>query len=210
MGQRLTMIKRQRGLRKSNDPEAPLSLQEERFCAEYIYDCNGRRSVYAAGIKAKNDNVAGVRAHTLLQQPNVQKEIKRLQSDLSAVSGITRLKVLDEHAKIAFSNIAAYHNTWIERKLFDKLTQREKDCIQEIDTQTRTMPFGENGEEMTIEFIKVKLYDKQRALDSITKLLGFDEAQKVDITSGGLPLAPAQIAIFNSAPPLSFREEDVK
>jgi hypothetical protein len=38
---------------------------------------------------------------------------------------------------------------------------------------------------MQVEFVKIKLYDKQKALDSISKMLGYDSASKIDLSSMG-------------------------
>ena len=89
---------------------------------------------------------------------------------------------MDEHIKLAFSSIAHLHNTWIDRKDFENLTEDEKACIAEISTQVRKQKVGE--ELIDIEFVKIKLYDKQKALDSISKMAGFDAPTKLEIPGG--------------------------
>ena len=36
-----------------------------------------------------------------------------------------------------------------------------------------------------VEYVKIKLFDKQKALDSLSGLLGFNAAVKTDLTSNG-------------------------
>jgi phage terminase small subunit len=120
-----------------------------------------------------------------------------MQDNLAETAGISRLKVLLEHQKMAFSSIAHLHNTWIERKEFEGLTDVQKECIQEIDTKTQHKTVWEYNEEtdkkepvdFTVEYVKIKLYDKQKSLDSISKMLGFDAPIKtiVDLNAFSLP-----------------------
>ena len=91
--------------------------------------------------------------------------------------------------KMAFSSISRLHNTWIERKEFESLTDEQKECIQEIDTKTQHKTVWswseEEGkkipEDFTVEYVKIKLYDKQKSLDAINKMLGYDAPTKSDI-----------------------------
>lgn len=85
-----------------------------------------------------------------------------------------------EFAKIGFSSIAALHNTWITRKEFESLTEDQKAAIKSILTRTRRVMIRE--EPIEIEEVKIELYDKLKALDSINKMLGFDAPIKTEIS----------------------------
>ena len=150
------------------------------FCKEYILDWNGARAARDAGY---SEDTARNIAANLLTKVNIQAYIKFLQEDIEKIAGISRLRVINEHIKLAFSSIAHLHNTWIERKDFESLTDDQKSCIAEISTQTRTVFQGEGDDRVPveIEFIKIKLYDKQKALDSISKMLGYDAATKMEV-----------------------------
>lgn len=154
-----------------------LTDKQRKFCREYIMDYNAARSARDSGYSEDSARQIG---HEILTKPYIQAHIKDLESDLATTLGITKSRVLNEHAKLAFSSIAHLHNTWIERKEFDTLTDDQKAAIQEISTQTRQERiFKGTKDEATVDvdFVKIKLYDKQRALDSITKMLGFDPVQ---------------------------------
>jgi phage terminase small subunit len=125
---------------------------------------------------------------------------------LAETAGISRLMVLREHQKMAFSSIAHLHLTWIKRKDFEELTEDQKSCIAEIDTKIKTeFEFDpENPNEknpITVEYVKIKLYDKQKALDSISKMLGFEAPTKTELTgSDGKPLITSiQVEIIDNA-----------
>ncbi len=170
--------------------EAPDELNENQkaFCYEYIFDWNGSRA-YKMAYQDVTDETARVNASKLLTNTNIKAFIDDIQKDLEKTAGISRLKVIREHQKIAFSSIANLHDTWITRKEFDKLSQDQKDCISEIQTQTRIEKDYSNdpeGTPMQVDYVKIKLYDKQKSLDSISKMLGYDAAKKVDLNVKGV------------------------
>jgi phage terminase small subunit len=158
-----------------------LTEKEKIFCREFIFDWNATRAAKAAGYSAKTAAVIG---HQNLRKLYIQKEIEEIQKELEKISGISRLRVLKEYEKLAFSSIAHIHDSWIEKKAFDKLTDDQKTCISEIQTRVVKKKVGDS-EIVDVEEVKVKLHDKSKALDSITKMLGYNEAEKHDHTSGG-------------------------
>jgi len=156
--------------------------EHKRFAEEYIFDFNATRSYKIAyPSEKKNEETTRAAASRLLTHVNVKDYIDHLQADLGKTAGISRLRVLREYESIAFSSIAHLHNTWIERKAFEQLTDEQKACIAEIQTQTKTV--NGNEQSLEIDFVKIKLYDKQKALESINKMLGYNEPDKVDLTS---------------------------
>ena len=165
-----------------------LTDKQEKFCYEYCLDLNGTQAAIRAGY---SENTARSIASQLLTKLNIQDKIKLLQEDLEKTAGISRLRVLSEHMKLAFNSIAHLHNTWIERKEFEELTEDQKTCIAEIDTKIKTeyeySSESEKKEPIRVEYVKIKLYDKQNALDSISKMLGYDSAIKMDINIPVLP-----------------------
>lgn len=174
--------------------EEGLNESQRKFCQEYIFDWNGTRAYKVAYPSIQSENAAAVNATKLLRNAKVQDYIKEIQQDLEKQAGISRLKVLREHEKLAFSSIAHLHNTWIERKAFDQLTDDQKDCIAEIQTQIRKKTETEYSVEeegfisvpIEVEFVKIKLYDKQKSLDAISKMLGYNEPEKIEHLGDGL------------------------
>lgn len=163
--------------------EAPNELNDNQkaFCNAYIYDWNGTRA-YMSAYPNSSEGAAGVSAHDLLKNPKIQAHIEEIQKDLEKIAGISRLQVLQQHLKIANMSIAHLHNTWVTRKEFESLTDDQKDCIAEISTQLKTTRNSDGTLEEN-EYVKIKLYDKQKSLDSINKMLGYDEAQKIALSS---------------------------
>lgn len=168
-----------------------LSPKQKIFCHNYIYDWNATRSYLEAYKNTINPNVARAAGSRLLAKVNVQKYIEEIQKDLEKLAGISRMKIISEHMKMAFSSIAHLHNTWIERKEFESLTDDQKACISEISTSIKTQRI--DGKLMDVEYVKIKLYDKQKSLDAINKMLGYEAAGKMEITGkDGKDLFPAE------------------
>ena len=156
--------------------ETELSDKQKRFCEEYCLDWNGTKAAIRAGY---SEQTAAVIASENLIKPNIQAYIQLIKNDIEYLCGISRRMVMEEHKKLAFSSIANLHNTWITRKQFEELTEDQKACIAEITTQVKKYN-PKDAPEYEVEFVKLKLYDKQKALDSISKMLGYDAAIKIE------------------------------
>lgn len=154
---------------------------QKRFCEEYIFDWNGTRA-YMAAYPESSEPAARSSASDLLAKPNIKAYIEDIQKDLEKIAGISRLQVLREHQKLAFSSIAHLHNTWVTRKEFESLTEDQKASIEEISTQLKTTRNSDGTLEEN-EYVKIKLYSKQKSLDSINKMLGYDEPEKIALSA---------------------------
>lgn len=181
------MVKRKPISKKAKEilDESGLTEKNKIFCREYIFDWNGTRA-YKIAYGNMTDEVAKAAASRLLTKVNVKEYIDEIQKDLEKLAGISRMKVMAEHMKMAFSSIAHLHNTWITRKDFESLTNDQKDCIQEIDTKIKkewqyNPEHPEEKDPIEVEYIKVKLYDKQKALEAISKMLGYDAPVKMQV-----------------------------
>lgn len=152
-----------------------LNDKQERFCYEYCIDLNATQAAIRAGYSKKTASSIGAEN---LTKPNIKKRISEMQANLAATSGITALKIINEHAKIAFSNASKFRNGWMTMKEFEEISEEDKSCIQEVQT-TKTKKFiGEM--EIEEEYVKVKLYDKQKSLIELKDILGYNSTQKIE------------------------------
>lgn len=155
-----------------------LTDKQERFCYEYCIDFNATQAAIRAGYSERTANEQGSQN---LAKLNIQTRIKEMQANLSTTAGISALKVINEHAKIAFSSISKLKDGWMTLRGFESLTEDEKACIQEVQTKEARKADGNDG--IVIEaWVKIKLYDKQKSLDSISNLLGFNAPTKQEVT----------------------------
>lgn len=152
------------------------------FCENYIFDFNATRA-YKVAYPNSTDASARSSASELLTKPNIQAFIEELQADLAKTLGISKSMILREHQKLAFSSMAGLRDDWITLKEFNELTSDQKACISEIQTQTRRekdYSVNPEGEVVTIDYVKIKLWDKQKSLDSLSKMLGYDAPKKIE------------------------------
>ena len=158
-----------------------LSDKQKMFCEHYVVEMNATeayRNVYLCEY-----DTAKVNGCNLLTNANIQEYIGYLQQDIEKALGLSKIKVVREHQKIAFSNIGRLRNTWIQLKEFNELSDEEKACIQSIDTKTTKRVDKDTKEIIEEDWVKIKLYDKQKSLDSISKMLGYDAPTKIEIES---------------------------
>jgi phage terminase small subunit len=168
------------------DKKTGLTEKQKLFCEYYIEDWNATKAAIRAGYSEKTAKVIGCQNLTKI---NVKDYIEEIQLDLEKISGLSKLKVLNEHKKIAFSTIAHLHNTWIELKEFEAISDEHKQCIKKIERKINIKstynPQTEEYDEYEVEFVKIELYDKLKSLDSINKMLGYDVPQKVEHAGDG-------------------------
>lgn len=159
-----------------------LTEKQRRFCEEYVLDLNAKQAAIRAGYSI---NGAEVQGHRLLSNANVQGYISHLNGKVSKKLEITRERVLQEMAAVAFFDI---------RKVFTESGQLLN--IKDVDDETAAAlasietfeEFEGYGEERrkTGETRKVKAWDKMRALQDLGKHLGlFTDKIEVTGANGG-------------------------
>lgn len=172
-----------------------LTIKQEKFCDKYLECGNASQAYrYAFSCEKMKPETINNKAYMLLIKGEIRARVDELKKQLQSKSEITKEKLLSEYTKIGFSSIAHLHNTWIDRKAFQELTDDQKAAIKSISTRTRRVMAGTLPIE--IQEVKIELYDKLRALDSIVKMLGFDAPIKTEITGvNGTPLIPEPITV---------------
>lgn len=169
-----------------------LTEKEKIFCHEYIIDWNGARAAREAGYESERDRQT---AYDNVTKSYIQQYLEFIKNDYEKEAGITKLKQLNELHKIAYSTIAHLHNTWIELKEFEALSDDQKASIESIDTKTDIrfeydQTTEKRDKEVTVKYVKIKLYSKPQALEMINKMLGYNEAQKLDLRSPDGSMSP--------------------
>lgn len=162
---------------KMSNKRKYLSIKEKRFCHHYIEGNNAKRA-YKAVYPGCSDVSAKTGGSRMLTKDNIRDYLESFKRDIEKEAVITKAMVLNEHKKIAFSSITNLYDDWATRKDFNKLTDDEKACIQEM--SSNRIVNVDNGSEK--EQLKIKLYDKQKSLDSISRMLGYDEPEKINHT----------------------------
>src|SRR5574344_471117 len=156
---------------------AKLTDKQEKFCYEYVLHLNATKAAINAGYSEKTAYSIGGEN---LKKPEIQERIRYMQDNLAETAQLSALRVLKEHEKIAYSSIAHMHQTWVERKDFEELTDDQKACIKSISTKILKKNIGtkEDPEIVDVEYVRIELYDKQKALDAINQMLGYNAPTK--------------------------------
>ena len=159
-----------------------LTPKEERFCYEYL--ANGFNATKAATKAGYSQKSAAEIGRQNLMKLEIQIRIQAMKDNLAETAGISALMIAQEHSKIAFSDVASLHNTWIERKELNQLTPEQKACIQEVSTKVTKVNIGGKDDPIMadVEYVKIKTYDKQKSLDALSNLLGYNAPVKSEIT----------------------------
>lgn len=151
-----------------------LTPKQENFCRFYIETGNAseayRRAYDASGMK---DAVIHVKASELLDNGKITVRIAELQADHRKRHEVTVDRLVQELASIAFANSGDYFEwgpTGVRVKPSSELTAQQRAVVCEV-SQTVTDKGGT---------IRVKLSDKQAAIDKLAKHLGmFVERKEV-------------------------------
>lgn len=168
-----------------------LTAMEKIFVLEYIISKNPEKSATKAGY---SKSVARSKAYQWVSdskhKPNVYNEIqKRLNKKLGQL-GITADRVLEELARIGFSNMGDYIGVTGNGEPYidmSSMTREQASAIQEVTSEVYVdRVFDENGEEAfeKVKKTKFKLCDKKGSLKLLgdhLKLFNGDKEQK-DVT----------------------------
>lgn len=183
-----------------------LTAKQARFVDEYMVDLNATQAAIRAGYSAKT---AGDIGRQLLRKTPVAVAIAERQRAISERTGVTAERVIEELAKIGFSDI---------RKV---VTWGDAVAITDPDTGDVTIANGvalvaaddlDDGAAACIAEVsqakdgalKVKLHDKRAALVDLGKHLGLFK-DKVEVTGkDGGPIETREMTPIETARHLAF------
>lgn len=133
------------------------------FCHRYIIHMNASRAAREAGLSPKG-------ANRLLKDQNIRSEILALKAARRRRLRINQDRVLEEYAKLAFSDLT--NHVRASRKGIS--LKMDTNLMDPIDTAAI------QGLEETKDGVKVRLHDKKGALDMLAKHLGMvDDSMKL-------------------------------
>ncbi|HAE67583.1 MAG TPA: terminase small subunit [Sphingobacterium sp.] len=142
--------------------------KQERFVQEYLIDLNATQAAIRAGY---SERTAGQIGEQNLKKLEIQNAIHVAQQEISKRNDITIDRVLNEYAKIAFSDVRNILTTDGGLKDAFEWDDETAGAVASIKSFEVTSPEGEKlGTNR-----EIKMYDKLRALDSIGKHPGFFE-----------------------------------
>ncbi len=138
-----------------------MSPRQRRFVDEYLIDLDGKHAAIRAGYPPR---VAKDRAYRLLRTPEIADAIAAAMAARSRRTGITRERVLEELARIAFVDwrkLAVWGSEGVELTDSRELSAAETAAVAAVRT--------DDGWEGRVD---IALHDKRRALDTLARILG--------------------------------------
>jgi len=162
------------GQKKKNDGSEDLTEQQDLFCMYVLL--MSRVKAYMKAYPDSSYNAASVSAYHLLRRPNIKKRLDYLKKDLENITGVSKARNLAELAKVAYSNMEDYHNTWISLNKFETLTSDQKAAIARTETKTS---LDLNGDPTT--YVKIELHPKLNALNQINDMMGYKAAEQKEV-----------------------------
>lgn len=145
-----------------------MALSEKRlaFCREYVEDYNATAAAIRAGYSPKTANQ---QADQLMKVECIRAEIDRLKAEKSKRTGVTKERIMEELAKMAFVNHQDVADD--DGKLKKGVQRTDSAAIKKI--RTKYFPDGSVEQE-------VELYDKSKALDLLNKMVGAYEGKQAN------------------------------
>lgn len=149
-----------------------LTGKQEAFCNEYLVDLNGTKAAIRAGY---SETSAAEVASQNLRMSNIQERITQLRQQTGKAYNITRERIAQELAMIAFGDT---------RILFDengalKSPENWSDEGRIISSYEESLTeFGDEKTGGTKTTKKVRQWDKNKAIDSLNRLMGYNAPEK--------------------------------
>lgn len=144
-----------------------LNDRQKRFCELYAASLNATSAYIEAGYRVKNEKVAGVNAARMLGNASIQAYLKELKAQSQERTGISIDRVLEEYAKLAFSDITEIVTPdGSDVKPLDKLPKSVTASISSITVSKQEGKHGFSSK------MSIRLHDKTKALEALGKHLG--------------------------------------
>jgi len=185
----------------TNYPEiGKLSDKHRIFCEAYCRFWNAAKAAREAGYSEATAKEQGSR---LLTNVNVQKYIQFIKDNAFEFAGVSLLRNAQELAKVAYGSGADIRKAWESLEEWEGLPDEVKATIAEVTTTTRVIKTMGGDEEagasivQAIESVKVKQYDKLKALEILNRMAGYNAADKVETSNPDGSLRPKTTIIFS-------------
>ena len=153
------------------------------FAREFAATLNATQSAIAAGYTPRS---ATSTASILLTKPNVKELVIKLLAERHQKLEINALRVLQEIAHSAFSNMADYIRITKDGDAYidlSKLTREQSSAIQEITVEDYVEGRGEDARE--VKRTKLKLVPKTPALEMLGRHLLLFKERDERMAEGG-------------------------
>lgn len=139
----------------------PLTPRRLRFVEEYLIDLDGRSAARRAGFAPRTQSYVT----RLMRDPDVARAIADAMAARAKRTGITRERVLDEFAHIAFVDVAALADWGPGKGEIKDAALLSDEAAAAIALVREARSAADAGK------LRVKTFDKMKALEALARLL---------------------------------------
>ena len=161
--------------------EFGLTPKQRRFCDHLLADPdqNRRKAYIAAGYTHKKMQKVDRGTWLLMKTPHVLAYIDKRRKQLNSGNRYGQEKILKELARIGFFDPADLFDNFGSLRHIQDVPIAARKAIAQIDVFTEFSGRGEN-KEVIGHTTRIKFVDKKGALDSIARILGYFQQDKID------------------------------
>lgn len=154
-----------------NRKEKGISPQQL-LAVDHYFACgfNKREALLRAGYSEKT---AEGNPHSVFNHPFVVAEVERRQKELAKKNNVTAERIVQEFAKIGFSNLGDLVEVNPDGSAYldmRKITPEQRAALSEFTVDEYEEGRGEGA--VAVKKFKIKFHDKKGALDSLARHLG--------------------------------------
>jgi phage terminase small subunit len=148
--------------------------KQKKFAEEYTKDFNGTQAAIRAGYSAKTAKTTAAR---LLTYENIQEYLGEFRKKSTEKAQITQDMIVEGYRRLAFFDSRKFYKDGKPIKV-DELDDETAYALSGFEVSEMTSDFGSK-----ISTSKVKMSDRNRALDSLCRVLGFNAPDKTALVN---------------------------
>lgn len=161
--------------------EFGLTAKQRRYCDHLLADPdqNRRKAYIAAGYTHKSMQKVDRGTWKLMRTPHVRAYLMKRQKEMRKRMNTKQNRVLDELACIGFLDPADLFDDYGSLKHIQDIPLHARKAISQIDVFTE---YDGKGEDRKVvgHTSRIKFHDKKGSLDSIARILGYFQQDKID------------------------------
>ena len=150
-------------------PKTELTPRQQRFVEEYLVDLNATQAAIRAGYSKKTAYSQGQR---LLKHVEVERAVEEAKAERAEKTGLSADRVLRELAALSFSDVRQLYTDKGKLRPVSEWPDEVAAAVAGLETVHRNLTAGDSAVET---ILKVKRWDKPRALEMLCKHLGLFE-----------------------------------
>lgn len=162
-----------------------LTEKQELFVQAYLIDFNATKAAKSAGY---SEDTAGAIGWENLRKPEIQARIEEVRSEMGKSFNVTRERLAQELARIAYSDLRQAFDDKGALKSPENWSDDVAAVIASVEVDELFEGFGEDR--IQIGYTKkLKVWEKVKAIEALTKLMGYNAPEKKEL-SGTVQITP--------------------